>query len=99
MEVKKTIFGAIACPHCGYELHPSEVYMPDDLAGKPQLIVRDPLGKLMYADYEEGMEPNLIQDFECPHCGRGFRVKAKVDYSTEALPEEDDFAEEAVSLL
>lgn len=99
MEVKKTIFGAVECPHCGYQLHPSEVFMPDDLAGKPKLIVRDPLGKLLYAEYEDDSEPCLTQDFECPHCGRGFRAKAKVEFSAEPLPEEDDFSQEAVSLL
>lgn len=99
MEPKKTIYGAVTCPYCQHDLHPSEVFMPSDLMGKPTLIVRDPLGKLLYAEYPDGEEPCLSQEFECPSCGKAFVAAAKISYSAEPLPEDRDFSEEAVSLL
>lgn len=38
------------CPHCGYEYTPADVFMPGDLIGKPESVVRDALGKIIYLD-------------------------------------------------
>ena len=42
----------IKCPHCGYEYVPAEIFMPTDIEGKPDSIVKDVLGKVLYAEYE-----------------------------------------------
>ena len=40
----------IVCPYCGYEHEPSEAIYPEDLLGKPDSIVRDGTGKIIYRD-------------------------------------------------
>lgn len=41
----------IKCPHCGAEYLPSEIFMPEDiLGGAPKNLIKDPLGKVLYAD-------------------------------------------------
>ncbi len=89
----------IKCPHCGAEYHPSEIYMPGDLIGKPSEIIKDPLGKILYVGYEEEEEPALVQHFSCDECGKAFVVEAVVSYKTIKEEEELDFGSKAVSLL
>ena len=49
---KKQNWVTIKCIHCGAELHPSEIFMPEDLTGRPKNIIRDPLGKILYVEWE-----------------------------------------------
>lgn len=41
---------ALKCPHCGREYTLADIWMPGDLIGKPCDVVRDPVGKVLYAD-------------------------------------------------
>ena len=90
----------IKCPHCGYEYVPSEVFMPGDLLGKPENIIRDALGKILYVEYAEDLdEPNLEEHFVCECCDKPFVVSAITSYKTREEDEELNFQSEYVSLL
>lgn len=99
MEKQKQNWSTIKCIHCGAELHPAEVFYPEDLLGDPRNIVRDPLGKILYVEYKEDCEPNLVQTFECPECGKQFVVEASVSFKVKKVPVEEDFSSDSVSLL
>ena len=47
----------ITCPHCGYQYAPAEIFMPGDLIGNPEQVIRDALGKIIYQEYDEESEP------------------------------------------
>lgn len=90
----------IKCPHCGYEYVPGEVFYPEDLLGKPESIIRDALGKILYVEYAElDDEPCFEEHFVCDHCEKQFIVSAIVSYKSKEEDEELDFASEYVSLL
>lgn len=90
----------IKCPHCGYEYVPSEVFMPGDLLGKPETVIRDALGKILYVEYEEDLdEPNFEEHFVCDHCDKPFVVSVATSYKTREEDEELNFQSEYVSLL
>ena len=90
----------IRCPHCGAEFLPGEVYMPGDLIGQPDEIVRDTIGKVIYEDYStEDKEPNLTEHFTCEYCNKPFIVEATVTYKTREEEPEADFSSKYVSLL
>lgn len=89
----------IMCPHCHAQYHSSEIFMPGSFTGKPDNLIKDALGKILYEDYEEGHEPCLIEHFECEECGKPFVIEASVSYKTRAEAEELDFSSQSVSLL
>lgn len=90
----------IRCPHCGAEYLPGEVYMPGDLIGQPDDIVRDSLGKIIYEDYDsEDREPSLIEHFTCEYCDKPFIVEASITYKTREEEPEKDFSTKYVSLI
>lgn len=61
--------------------------------------MRDALGKIIYADYEEDGEPCASEEYICDNCGRSFVVEPIVLYRAKKQAEELDFGEETVSLL
>jgi len=89
----------IKCPHCGYEYAPSEVFLPGELIGRSDSVIKDALGKILYIDYDEGEEPEQVEHFECEGCGKPFIVEATVTYKTKPEEEELDFSDTSVSLL
>ena len=89
----------IKCPHCGWEYLPGEIYLPEELSGRPDNIVRDALGKIIYADYVEDLEPDTTEHFVCENCGRSFVIEATTTYKTKPEEEEFDFGSATVSLL
>ncbi len=97
--ILKQNWQSVTCPHCGAEYHPSEIFMPGDLIGRPRNVIKDPCGKVMYVEWEEDSEPALSQRFICDECGRAFVATAKVAYCSEPVPEEEDFSTDSVSLL
>lgn len=42
----------IKCPHCGHEYQAAEIFMPEDLLGRPTSngIIKDALGKILYTE-------------------------------------------------
>jgi len=92
-------WATIRCPHCGYEYVPAEIFMPGDLVGKPDQVIRDALGKIIYQDYEEDSEPLATECYCCDNCGKEFLVEPVITYKVKKQVEELDFSEQSVSLL
>ena len=89
----------IRCPRCGAQYLPGEIYMPGALIGYPEDVVKDSLGKILYEDYPEGKEPELIEHFTCDICDKPFIVEATVTYKSMTEAPERDFQNQYVSLI
>jgi hypothetical protein len=89
----------IKCPHCGAQYLPGEIYMPGALIGQPDDLVKDSLGKILYEDYQEGREPDMIEHFVCEYCEKPFIIEATVTYKTMTELPENDFSTQYVSLI
>lgn len=90
----------IRCPHCGAEYLPGEIYMPGALIGKPDDIVKDSLGRILYEDYStQDKEPDMVEHFICEYCDKPFIVEASTTYRTREEEPENDFKQQYVSLL
>jgi len=92
-------WATIRCPHCGYEYVPAEIFMPGDLVGKTDQVIRDALGKIIYQDYEDGEEPLAVETYCCDNCGKEFLVEPVIQYKVKKQVEELDFSDQSVSLL
>ena len=99
--IKKTspVHTAIKCPHCGWEYVPCEIFLPGELTGKTDNVIKDALGKIIYEDYEEDQEPDQTEHFVCEHCNKSFVIEATTTYKTRKEDEELDFSSPYVSLL
>lgn len=84
MKDTKTL--TIRCPHCEWEYLPGEIYYPKHFLGQPKDIERTVEGNI---DVYNGIEQNLEEVFYCEHCGKPFRVHAKVEYNVEKAVELD----------
>ena len=89
----------IKCPYCGAQYLPGEIFMPGAFIGKPEDIVKDSLGKILYEDYREGQEPDMVEHFICDICDKPFIIEATITYKTSEEVPEKDFTTEYVSLL
>lgn len=89
----------IKCPHCSAQYLPGEIYIPGALIGQPDDLVKDSLGKIIYEDYSEDKEPNMIEHFICEFCNKPFIIEATVTYKTLVEEPEKDFQNQYVSLL
>ena len=89
----------IKCPHCGAQYLPGEIYMPGSLIGQPDDLVKDSLGKILYEDYREGQEPEMLEHFICDYCDKPFVIEATVTYKSMVEEPEKDFSTQYVSLL
>lgn len=89
----------IKCPHCGAQYLAAEIYIPGALLGRPDDLVKDSLGKIIYEDYVEGNAPEMIEHFVCDYCNKAFVVEATVTYKTMAEDPEKDFSTQYVSLI
>lgn len=89
----------ISCPHCKYQYLTGEIFYPNDHIGIPKNIVRDALGKILYADYKEGYEPNQSEEYICDNCNRPFIVKYETVYRVKVQEDALDFSTTEVSLL
>ena len=89
----------IKCPHCQAQYLPAEIYMPNAFLGKPEDLVKDSLGKIIYEDYREGQEPEMIEHYICDYCDKPFVVEATVTYKSMTEEPEKDFSTQYVSLL
>ena len=89
----------IKCPHCGWEYTPSDIFLPGDFLGRPDTVIRDALGKILYEDYDEMNEPNLEEHYICDNCDKPFIITATISYKSKVEAEELDFSSEYCSLL
>ena len=93
---KKTL---IACPHCKAQYLAGEIFMPGALIGRPEDVVKDSLGKLIYVEYSDETKPNMLEQFTCDYCNKPFIIEATVAYKTLCEAPEKDFSTEYVPLL
>jgi hypothetical protein len=73
--------------------------MPGALIGQPDDLVKDSLGRILYEDYQDGEEPNMIERFTCEFCNKPFVIEATVTYKTMLEEPEKDFTTQYVSLI
>lgn len=99
MEQNQKKWPTIKCPHCGYEYVPSEIFLPGDFLGRPESLIRDALGKIIYLEYREGYEPLQSEQYICDSCDKPFVVEPVITYKVKKEIEELDFSKECVSLL
>lgn len=69
----------IRCPVCGQEYLAAELFLPDDLLGKPVDIVKTTDGKV---DFYLGEKPTLETTYNCDNCFTTFKVKARIQFDT-----------------
>ena len=89
----------ISCPHCGMEFTPAEIFMPGDLIGEPDNVIRDALGRIIYQEYDEGNEPAQVGHYVCDECGKPFTVEPIIMYKVKKEDEAKDFSDLSASLL
>ena len=89
----------IKCIHCGAQYLPAEIFMPGSFLGKPEDVVKDSLGKILYEDYKEDQEPVMIEQYICDYCDKPFIIEATTTYKTIAEAPEKDFSTQYVSLI
>ena len=89
----------IKCPHCGQEYAPAEIFMPGELIGKPNEIVRDALGRIIYHEYEDDNMPGQSEHFVCDACKKPFVVEPVITYRVRKEDETMDFSDLSASLL
>ena len=99
MDQNKTKWAIIKCPHCGYNYVPAEIKMPGDFLGKPESVVRDALGKILFHEYPEDNEPGMLESYICDNCEKSFIVEPIITYKVRKEAEELDFSDPYVSLL
>ena len=97
-EIKKA-WTVIKCPHCGAEYVPAEIFMPGDLVGRTDSVIKDALGKTIYVDYLEDEQPATSETYTCDICGHTFIVEPVIQYKVKKQTEELDFGSDTVSLL
>ena len=89
----------IKCPHCNAQYLAAEIFMPGALFGRPDDLVKDALGKIIYEDYEEGNAPNMIEHFTCEYCDKPFVIEATISYKSMEEEPAKDFSSPYVSLI
>lgn len=84
-------FTIIRCPKCGYEYTAAEIFYPEDLLGRPEGIMRDDRGHIVFV---EGEQPQLSETYDCNECGTTFRATLSIVSSctyNKALDDDDVF--------
>ena len=89
----------IKCPHCSAQYLPVEIFMPGAFLGRPEDLVKDSFGKIIYEDYQIGKEPDMIERYTCDYCDKPFVVEASITYKTMTEEPEKDFSSPYVSLI
>ena len=96
---KQQVKKIIACPHCGYEYLPGEIFYPNNVIGQPVNIIRDALGKILYEEYIPGKEQTAEEQYYCDSCGKPFIVEIDLHYKTRKETEELDFSDTSATLF
>ena len=78
--MKPRKFEIIACPNCGYEYLPAELYVPKSFFGKPENIERTESGTIISYD---NSSIDSFETYTCDKCNHTFKVNAKMVFVTE----------------
>lgn len=91
--------GIVKCPFCNTEYHIAELAVPGELLGRPKKngVIKDPLGKILYLDWEDA--PETVLQYNCDNCERDFNVEVTIIAKAKVKSEETDFSTDTVSLL
>lgn len=81
------------------EYTPADIFMPGDLIGEPENVVKDALGKIIYQEYDKDNEPGQVEHFVCDACGKPFTVEPIITYKVKKEDEALDFKTQESSLL
>ncbi len=81
------------------EFTPADIFMPGDLIGKPETVLRDALGKIIYQEYDQDDEPAQIERYICDECGKPFTVEPIITYKVKKEEEALDFSTQESSLI
>lgn len=73
----------IKCPYCGYEYHPSEIFVPKYYFGMPKDIVRDENNKIIECI---GTDPDPNESFTCHNCDNTFMVTGEITFYSKKSP-------------
>ena len=67
--------GIVKCPFCNTEYHIAELAIPGELLGRPKKngVIKDPLGKILYLDWEEA--PETVLQY-CDNCDVNLMLKS-----------------------
>ena len=98
-ENKNFKWPVITCPHCGHQYVPADIFYPGELIGKPEQVVRDALGKIIYQEYDDEELPGQIEHYICDECGKPFIVEPVITYKVRKEDEALDFSTQEASLL
>lgn len=93
----ETFKKVIKCPHCNAQYIPAQVLYPSTLLGKPKNVIKDPLGKIIFVQWQE--QPEYKDSFICQYCNREFIAYAQLSLKTTKQQVELDFTNQMVSLL
>lgn len=83
---EKTTKNKIVCPCCGREYLPVEIFIPNEVFGKPNSIVRDNGGNIL--EYE-GKHPDLKEEYVCDNCNKPFSISIEQTFITNYLEVKD----------
>ena len=78
----------IRCPYCGAEYVPSEIFMPETLLDKSNIIDKDANGKI---ENVEGQEAELSESYICDYCNKEFVVEASIVYKERMIDIEEEY--------
>lgn len=69
----------IKCPHCGAEYLPAEIFLPNNLLGKPYGIEKDDNGHI---EFFFGDDMDLNEVYRCDFCNKKFNVEMSIKFNT-----------------
>lgn len=72
----------IACPICGWEYLPAEIFLPNEFLGKPKDIVKDSYGKII--GYS-GSSMNDSETYKCDNCNSTFEVVSTTNFVSKPM--------------
>ena len=70
----------IVCPICGQSYLPAEIFMPEDILGKPKEIFKTSSGKV---DFYTGKEPDFVEEYICDNCSTHLVIRAKLSFDVQ----------------
>lgn len=87
----------IRCPHCGMQYVPAQIMHPSSLLSRPKNVIRDPLGKILYVEYDH--QADFQDTYICDSCNREFITTVNMTFKVDQQAPQLDFTQKTVSLL